>query len=720
MGSGRHRSALLLAVAFAAAWALPSRAAHAGSTRPGARPAAQRRAAVRARPPRRQLQQGTRRVELDWIHHTQPELGSHRTIKDVRDGDHIERTVVEDGPVDTQRASRGRIKGGRFQRTITRQRLPVRKGARPWTDAEAPHLFSRAPQGVRYDVAGGEVAVATFQPFADAVELVIEGESAPRALEPTASGMWQLAMRTPPSLLHGKEYHFRVTRKGKTERVADPMADFTEYTAAGRISRFVDLEYTWGDHGWKAPPLEDIVIYEAQLAALSRHPSSGVAPEERGTIRGAMATQVMQRIVRLGVALELLPVHAADALMGGDWGYWATSFRALNERLSSPKGRLRTNRDMKELIDSYHQAGVPVIFDVVYNHGGELVMRALGEEIVYRARDEHGNYPEGWPTIRSEHPMMREMIVQTLQNWAQNYHVDGFRFDLGALHDKHTMREIARRLPKRTYLFSEPWALGPTKWSKGDLRDTFRDTRWAVWNDDFREPLRTFVTGKAATYKDRDKLKTAIRGAYSWAARPQQAVNYFSVHDGKTQADVLDGDKVRQFSGIALTLFSQGVPMIAEGTEFMHSKGGAHNSYDDPSVNQLDYDRAKQHEDLTAATADMIALRRSLPHFKYRQAPREGRDIDWIHPTGYPHTDNVNALGYTLRAPQGAKTPPGFDELVVLTNGSHGWANFKIPNGLRVIADGVTTEVDIAGVRGRTITRGEYDLAPGATAVLAR
>src|SRR5690349_25079256 len=98
MGSGRNRSAVLLAVALAPVWALPARPAQAGSGRPGARPAAQRRAAVRARPQRRQLQQGTRRVELDWIHHTQPELGSHRTIKDVRDGAHIERTVIEDGP----------------------------------------------------------------------------------------------------------------------------------------------------------------------------------------------------------------------------------------------------------------------------------------------------------------------------------------------------------------------------------------------------------------------------------------------------------------------------------------------------------------------------------------------------------------------------------------------------------------------------------------------
>jgi pullulanase len=698
--------------------ALPARHAHAGA--PGRQTAG--RAPVRQRPTRQVRPRAPRRVELDWIHHNQPEVGENRLIRDRRVGQRIERRVVTDGAVDASKPSRGRIQGGRFTRTITHEVLPAPHGVRPWSDADAPHLFSSRPQGVRYDSSRDKVSLGFFQPHAERVELVIEGETRPRAMTPTASGMWEVTLGTQPRRLVGKEYHFRVTRKGRTERVADPMADFTEPTgnAADRLSRFVDLEFRWRDQKWKRPPLDQIVIYEAQLAALSRHPSSGVPEAQRATIRGATSSRIVQRLKRLGVALELLPVHAVDAFMGGDWGYWATSFRALNEQLTPPGGKLRTNRDMKALIDRYHRAGVPVIFDVVYNHGGEVVMRAMGKEIVYRPADANGNYPEGWPTIRSEHPMMREMMIQTLENWVTNYHVDGFRFDLGALHDKRTMRDIAKRLPQDVYLFSEPWGLGPTKWGKGDLRETLVDTRWAVWNDDFREPIRSFVGGKVASSNERDRVKTAIRGAYGWAARPQQAVNYFSVHDGLTQADVLGGDKGRQFGGIVLTLFSQGVPLIAEGSEFMHSKGGAHNSYDDPSVNQLDYDKARAHEDLTDATAKLIGLRKRLPQFKYTHAPREGHDIDWIHATGYPHNDNVNALGFTLRPPPGTTAPKGFGELVVLTNNSGATTNFRIPNGLRVVADGATLEVNEGGVRGRVITAGEYDVPPGTTVVLAR
>jgi pullulanase len=317
--------------------------------------------------------------------------------------------------------------------------------------------------------------------------------------------------------------------------------------------------------------------------------------------------------------------------------------------------------------------------------------------------------------------MVRQMIIQTLQHLVTTYHVDGFRFDLGALHDKRTMRDIDRALPERIHLFSEPWATGPTKWGKGDLRETFADTRWAIWNDDFREPLRTFINGQAASYKDRDRLKTAIAGSYEWAVRPLQSVNYFAIHDGKSSADVVGGDKRRLFQGVALTLFSQGVPMIAEGTEFMHSKGDAHNTWDDPQKNQLDWRQAEEHRDLTDAIARLIHLRKRLPHLKYRQALREGTDITWIHPTGYPEHDNVNALGYLLRPPPGEAAPPGMREIVVLSNGSRDAVHFNVPAGRwKVIADGVALQVDEAGLPGRVVTDGDYYLHAGGVAILAR
>ncbi len=697
---------IALAIGGTAAPAAQAKGTRSSSVRPAAR-----RPAKRPVPARR-----VRSLEADWIEHTQPEIGRSATIEDRRVGDEIQRRITFDGRIDPSKSSR--IQGGRFRRRVLTKRVAAQRGVRPWTDAEAPHLVSRVRQGVRFDTARDRVQIRFFQPTAERVQLVIEGEKKPIELAPVASGIWEKTLGTAPRRLYGKEYHFRVVRKdGSSERIADPFADFTERSGDRVISRFADLEFNWRDGSFQAPALEDMVIYETHLPSLSRHPSSGVAPEHRGSYRGAMSRKVLQHLKRLGVAVEFLPLNAADGLLGADWGYWTTSFRAMNERYASKGQKSRVNKDVMALIDTYHRNGIPVIFDVVYNHGGELHVKALGHDIMYRPRDGDGNYPEGWPTVRSEHPMVRQMIIDTLKHMVDTYHVDGFRFDLGALLDKRTIREIDRQLPQRIHLFAEPWAMGPTRWGKGDMKTTFADTRWAVWNDDFREPVKAFIKGRTASTGDREKVKTAIRGGYDWASRPQQSVNYFSVHDGKTGADSVRGDRGRLFQGVVLTLFSQGVPMIAEGTEFMHSKGGAHNSYDQTDRNQLDWNQAAQHRDLTDAVAKLIGLRKRLPHFKYRRALREGKDIEFL----YASQDDPNALGFLLRAPDGARAPAGLGEIVVLSNGSGGGKSFAIPAGRwRVIADGVSMQVDEKGLPGRVVSDGDYFLHAGATAVLAR
>ena len=126
---------------------------------------------------------------------------------------------------------------------------------------------------------------------------------------------------------------------------------------------------------------------------------------------------------------------------------------------------------------------------------------------------------------------LKEMIIDTLLHLVKYYHFDGFRFDLGALHDKQTMIEIDRRLPKHVYLIAEPWALGGTQWGKGDLAHDFAGTRWAVWNDDFRESAKTFLLGKG-DHLNRDRLKHSITGNHvrqgGWSLRPQQCINYLS------------------------------------------------------------------------------------------------------------------------------------------------------------------------------------------------
>jgi pullulanase/glycogen debranching enzyme len=149
----------------------------------------------------------------------------------------------------------------------------------------------------------------------------------------------------------------------------------------------------------------------------------------------------------------------------------------------------------------------------------------------------------------------------------------------------------------------------------------------------------------------------------------------------------------------------------------MYSKRGEHNSYNRTDVNQLDWDQAARQRDLTDAIGKLIGLRKKLPHFKYRRALREGQDIDWLYAT----SDDPNAIGFVLRPPEGSQAPAGLGEIVVLSNGSGEGRSFKIPAGRwKVIADGVSMQVNEKGLPGREVTDGDYYLHAGATAVLAR
>ncbi len=236
---------------------------------------------------------------------------------------------------------------------------------------------------------------------------------------------------------------------------------------------------------------------------------------------------------------------------------------------------------------------------------------------------------------------------------------------------------------------------------------------------------------------------TAITGSHEydggWASRPQQSVNYLSCHDGKTLADIVDGDVKRQFLGLLLILTSQGIPMIYEGSELMYSKQGEHNTYDRPDLNQIDWSLATEHDALIQATVGLIAVRQRFPHFKYQRHVRRRNgddaawDIDFIYPNGYPHEDNAGAIGFMLlppddsalggpsgdhRQPKRAR-PRDLDPIVVLLNGSSQGADFSLPDGAwKTLVDGHNLQADPDGLEA-TIAVAHYYVHPGTGVVLA-
>lgn len=570
-----------------------------------------------------------------------------------------------------------------------------------------------------------------YMPEAESVSLVIEGLDVPVPMTQDSKGMWSAKLRYTPQEILDYAYHFKVQKNGEILTVADPLAHRIKRHENNLKSFFTDLNYRWQHHNFRAQAFRDIVIYETHLPALSRHSSCDVEHDShRGTYKGALSPLVLDHLQRLNVAVEFLPLHASDTLLGQDWGYFSTSFRAMRECYALKENEV--NQEVMAVVDALHGRGIPVLLDVVFNHGAELWVKAWGEDVVYRKHD-NGDFCHGsgcGPTVRTEHPFIREMIIETLEQLIENYRFDGFRFDLGALHDKQTMIEIDRRLPKHIYLIAEPWALGGTLWGKGDLANEFATTRWAVWNDDFREPGRLFLMG-GGDHHNRDRLMNAITGNNiaqdGWAIRPQQCINYLSSHDGKTLTDYVEGDKKRVFLGILMVLTAQGVPMLAEGSELMYSKQGHENSYDRPDLNQIDWSNIQHHHDLFEAVVQLITLRKRYPHFRYTQQLRlrtednNDWDIDWIFPTGHPHDDNVNAIGFIL------KPPPTWycrrrlrNALVVLLNGSNLGADFHLPKGKwRVLVDGDAIIVKLNGIRDVPPAQGDYHVHPGSGVVLA-
>lgn len=590
--------------------------------------------------------------------------------------------------------------------------------------------------GVTYGDRNNPTTVALFAPGARRVALVVQHGKRKETLPmtPHSSGVWRAQLAQSPRKLYGKAYYFSVDLESDgVVSVPDPYAELaTELPDGGVVSRFADTRFRWRDRRYTPPAITELVIYETHvkdLSALTEH----LPKHERGTYRGLRAKPVLHHLRRLGVALELLPIQEFDPYFGGHWGYATTFYNAPTVKYASKPHA--ANRQLKAAIDALHRNGIPVIMDVVYNHTANcdwLHFKLLDRAYYYRLTED-GKYDyNGAGTgneFASERPMVRKLILDTLNNFVYNYHVDGFRFDLAALLDLQTLIEIDRQLPKRVFLIAEPWAYDHhrTHWGKEAMRGVLQSTRWAIWNDDFRSSALAFVTGEADS-ATRDKLMNGFCGSvydgvHGFTARTVQSINSITSHDEYAHAHVVDHNPQRQFLASMVVLFAQGVPMLTQGHEFMHAKGGWKDSWDqDNEINWLNWALKDEHEKtgLVDAHVRAIALRKRLPHFKYKR-PLTGDDILWIYPQGHPHDDKPNAIGFMLRSShrQAARRRPTLrslwqrllrrgpvrdlaatDVLVLYNGDKHRTVAFSLPPGGRweLIIDGESLQVDEGGL----------------------
>ena len=298
--------------------------------------------------------------------------------------------------------------------------------------------------------------------------------------------------------------------------------DTGENNAIAMKSVVVDPDvYDWEGDAPLRRPFATTVIYEMHVAGFTRHPSSGVAAERRGTYAGMI--EKIPYLQDLGItAVELLPVFQFDRQdcppgLVNYWGYSPVSFFAPHAGYSSRKDPLGPVDEFRDLVKALHRAGIEVILDVVYNHTAEgnaegptLCFRGLANEVYYildKDRAQYANYSGTGNTLNANQPIVRRMILDSLRYWVADMHVDGFRFDLASILARDETGRPLENPPVLWDIESDP-VLAGTKliaeaWDAAGLYQvgSFIGDSWKEWNGRFRDDVRGFVKADSGTVR---------------------------------------------------------------------------------------------------------------------------------------------------------------------------------------------------------------------------
>lgn len=475
---------------------------------------------------------------------------------------------------------------------------------------------------------------------------------------------------------------------------------------------------------WREQPLKhpwsETIIYEMHVRGFTRHPSADV--DHPGTFRGVI--EKIPYLKDLGVtAVELMPVQEfneneltrVNPLTGEPlrnfWGYNPVAFMAPNGTYASDDTDGAQVDEFKEMVHALHEAGIEVILDVVFNHTAEgdemgptLCWRGLDNSIYYILGDDGRSYQDftgTGNTLKTDHPIVREMILDALRYWVVEMHVDGFRFDLasvlgrdedGSLHADPPLLERIAEDPvlREVKMIAEAWdAAGAYQVG------AFHERRWSEWNGRFRDDVRRFWRGDAGALGDFASRLAGSADLYEASGKgPECSINYVTAHDGFTLNDLVSYDRkhneangefnrdgtdqnfsanygiegatddpaiqalrTRQVKNFILTLFAaRGVPMLLGGDEFRRTQEGNNNAYcQDNEVGWVDWTRKEVHHDVHRFTQQMIRFRRE--HAVLRQEEFYSlRDVHWFNPAGaVPRWNDPSArrLGMHVRGSDG-------------------------------------------------------------------
>ena len=534
--------------------------------------------------------------------------------------------------------------------------------------------------------------------------------------------------------LQGLYYTYKVTVAGETRETMDIYAK----TAGVNGERAMILDFaTTNPPGWeedKRVTLKkntDAMIYELHVRDLSSDASSGIRNRcifpgltETGTKSPDGLATGLDHIKELGVThVHLLPLHEFGSVDETkpeenqfNWGYDPVSYSVLEGSYSSDPyhGEVRV-REFKEVVSAFHKAGLGVIMDVVYNHtfrtkDSYFEMTVPG--YYYRMKDgEFLDASHCGNETASDHLMMRKFMVDSLCHWAKEYHIDGFRFDLMAIHDVDTMNLIAKELRKINpdiILYGEGWAadtvdLPEDKTAKKANAKKMPDI--AMFSDNIRDGVKGhvfyeeepgFVNGKQGL---EEEIKFAVVGAIShpevsgekepdWAMHPTQCVNYISAHDDLTLWDKLaisnpeDSVETRKDMNrlaAAIVYTAQGVPFMQAGEELLRTKPALdpgrdydNNSYNSPdSVNSIKWGQKKEFSVEYQYYKGLIAFRKE--HGALRMA-----DGDLVRKHLHFLDAPKNVVAYTISKPDETEKS---DRICIIYNSNKEDVEMNIPEG---------------------------------------
>ena len=566
------------------------------------------------------------------------------------------------------------------------------------------------PLGAHYDGAG--VNFSIYSQVADKVELCLfDDQDRETRIEMTEqnSYVWHNYL---PGIQPGQRYGYRVygpydpnrgLRCNPNKLLLDPYAYAIEgnidsdeslfsywfkspndnsamntLDSAGHTMKSVVVNpyFDWGADRHPNIPYHDSVIYEAHVRGMTNL-NVDVPPDIRGTYAGLAYPTVIEYLKNLGVTtIELMPIHQyvndtflQEKGLSNYWGYNTIGFFAPHNAYSSSGQRGEQVNEFKSMVKAYHNAGMEVILDVVYNHTAEgndrgptLSFKGIDNQAYYRLVDgDPQHYFDTTGTGNSllmRSPRALQVITDSLRYWVTEMHVDGFRFDLAAtlarqFHDVDKLSaffDIVEQDPviSQVKLIAEPWDIGSGGYQVGGFPSS-----WSEWNGRYRDCVRDFWRSQPSTLPEFASRLMGSSDLYQMnGRRPVASVNFITAHDGFTMNDLVsynnkhneangegnrDGEsnnrswncgvegptnirdvnelRQRQMRNMFATLLvSQGIPMICGGDEVMRTQGGNNNAYcQDNEISWTNWDLDDSQQEMLAFVSKMIHLRLSHP-----------------------------------------------------------------------------------------------------------